>query len=59
MTVIGTRDVLAAKSIRLFPGRIKLVIHPPIETRGMDLQNVRELMNKTRAIIDSARTESL
>ncbi len=59
MTVIGTRDVLAAKSIRVFPGRIKLVIHPPIETRGMDLQNVRELMDKSRAIINSARTESL
>jgi len=55
MTVIGTRDVLPAKTLRLFPGRVKLVIHPPIDTKGQTLQNMRELMQQTRDTIDSAR----
>ena len=58
MTVVGTRNVLPADSLRLFPGRVKLVIHPPIDTTGMGLQNVKELMDKSRAVIDSARLES-
>ncbi len=58
MTVVGTRAVLAAKSLRLFPGRVKLVIHPPVDTTGMGLQDVRELMSRSRDIIDSARVES-
>ena len=58
MTVIGTRDVLSAKSMRLFPGRVKLVIHPPIDTSGMDLQSIRELMDQARAVIESARLGS-
>ncbi len=57
MTVVGTRDVLPAKTFRLFPGRVKLVIHPPIDTLDMDLLDVRKLMDKTRAIIESAKTE--
>ena len=55
MTVIGTREVLAAKTLRLFPGRVKLVIHPPIETRGMDLSDVRALIEQSRSTIDSVR----
>ena len=55
MTVVGTRNVLPAGSFRLFPGRVKLIIHPPIDTTGLDLQDVRALMEQTRSVIDSAR----
>lgn len=58
MTVIGTREVLPADSLRIFPGRVKLVIHPPVDTTGMDLRQVHELMGQSRTIIDSVRMES-
>ncbi len=51
VTLVGTRDVLPAKSMRLFPGRVKLVIHSPIAPDGRDLE---ELLEDTRAVIRSA-----
>jgi 1-acyl-sn-glycerol-3-phosphate acyltransferase len=54
VTVVGTRNILPAKSLRLFPGRARLVIHPPIETRGMTLDDMEALMANTRKTIASA-----
>ena len=54
VTVVGTRDILPAKSLRLFPGSARLVIHPAIETRGMTLDDMEELMATTRSTIASA-----
>ena len=54
ITVIGTRDIMPAKSLRVFPGRGRLVVHPPIETRGMDSAHVEELLQQTRTAIASA-----
>lgn len=51
VTVVGARDVLPAKTLRLFPGRIRVVIHPPIEAVGLDPV---ELMQRSRAAIASA-----
>lgn len=51
ITLIGTRDILPAHSLRLFPGTARMVIHPPIETRGMSLQELPELMEVARAAI--------
>lgn len=51
VTVVGARDVLPAKTLKLFPGRIRLVVHPPIESRDLPLN---ELMQRARAAIASA-----
>jgi len=51
ITILGTRDILPARSLRLFPGRATMVIHPPIEPGGRD---VRELLDLTRAAIQSS-----
>lgn len=51
ITILGTRDILPAKSLRLFPGHATMVIHPPIEPAGRD---VRELLDLTRAAIQSS-----
>ncbi|MGD2128682.1 MAG: lysophospholipid acyltransferase family protein [Lysobacterales bacterium] len=59
ITLVGTRDILPAKSLRLFPGRAKMVIHPPIETRGMSNTQLDELSERTRAVIRSAMPPEL
>ena len=54
VTVVGTRNILPAKSLRLFPGRARMVIHPPIETHGMTLEDMEALMVNTHNTIASA-----
>ncbi len=55
VTIIGTRDIQKPRSLMIFPGRIRMVIHPPIEVRGGDdAETVRELMTRTREAIASA-----
>lgn len=59
VTLVGTRDILPAKSLRLFPGSARLVIHPPIETAGMATEDLERLMDQTRAAIESAMPPEL
>lgn len=54
VTVSGTRDILPARSLRLFPGTATLTVHAPIETAGMSVDEVPELMDRARAAIASA-----
>ena len=54
VTVSGTREILPNKTLRVFPGRAKLVIHPAIETRGMGHEDLDNLMERTRESIASA-----
>jgi len=56
ITLVGTRDVLPARSLRLFPGPIKMVIHPVIEAEG---KHEDQLMNECRAAITSAMPPEL
>ena len=53
VTVSGTRDIMPAKSLRLFPGKARLVIHPPIETGGLAREDLPALMQQTRDVIAS------
>ena len=60
VTIIGTRDIQKPKSMMIFPGRVRMVIHPAIEVDGgEDAGNVRDLMEQTRAAITSALPEEL
>lgn len=57
MTVTGTRDILPSKSLRIHPGRARLVIHPPIATTGMSLDDLRALREAAHAAIHSRLAE--
>jgi len=60
VTLLGTRNIQKAKSLMIFPGRIKMVIHPAIEVSGEgDAAEIRELIDKTRTTIASALPEEL
>lgn len=54
VTIIGTRDVQKPKSLFIFPGRIRMVVHPPIEVEEEDAEAVNRLMAQTRQAIASA-----
>ena len=48
VTIVNTRNVLPAKSLKLFPGRAKLVIHDPIDISSHSEEMVGEIMNTAR-----------
>lgn len=59
ITIIGTHDILPSKSLRLFPGRVRMVIHPEIPTADLETDDHNELRGQTRAVIESSQPESL
>jgi len=55
VTIIGTRDIQKPRSWMIFPGSIRMVIHPAIEPKGAnDAETVRYLLTRTREAIASA-----
>lgn len=54
VTIVGTRAIQPPKSIWIFPGRARLIIHPAIETENVEAQDIRDLMTRTRDVIASA-----
>jgi 1-acyl-sn-glycerol-3-phosphate acyltransferase len=60
VTIIGTRDIQKPKSLFIFPGRVKMVIHPPIEvSKNGAAADVTDLVTRTRSAIASALPEEL
>jgi len=57
VTLLGTREILPAKTLRLFPGRATMLIHPAIETAGLDIAQVDVLLDLTRQAIASGLPE--
>jgi 1-acyl-sn-glycerol-3-phosphate acyltransferase len=55
VTIVGTRDVQKPKSLMIFPGKVRMVIHPAIEmSSGEEAGNIQGLIERTRATIASA-----
>lgn len=44
VTLIGTRKIVPNKTITLYPGRVKMMIHPPIATGGYRHDRIEELI---------------
>ncbi|MFC1734191.1 lysophospholipid acyltransferase family protein [candidate division KSB1 bacterium] len=51
LTIIGSRKIAPKKSLVISPGEIHLVIHRPIETDTLTLENRGDLAKKTHDII--------
>lgn len=54
VTAIGTRDALPAGSLSIRPARVRLVIHAPLETAGLEADAVGKLRRECHARIASA-----
>lgn len=53
VSIVGTHSISPPRTLKLRPGRARLVIHPPIETAGSGPEMVPELMEKARKAIVS------
>ncbi len=53
VTVIGTRNALPAGSLSIRPARVRLVIHPPLTTTGLEAGDARSLRHDCHARIAS------
>ena len=54
ITIIGTRKILPPKTINLLPGRVRMIIHKPIDISGYSKHNLNELAQRTKEIIGDA-----
>jgi 1-acyl-sn-glycerol-3-phosphate acyltransferase len=59
VTLISTREIMPPKSLKPFPGCVRMVIHPAIETDGMNPVQMEDLMNRTKKTISSALPHEL
>jgi 1-acyl-sn-glycerol-3-phosphate acyltransferase len=51
LSIVGSRHVMLKGRIATYPGRVKLIVHPPIDTTGMSSRNAREFAERVRQII--------
>ena len=54
VTIKGTGNILPAKTLDLFPGKAKMIIHPPVSVEGYNEKSMDTLMDRIRSIIESA-----
>ena len=60
VTIVGARDIQRAKSLLIFPGTMRMVIHPAIEAGGhWTDEDIPHLMDETRAVVASALPDEL
>jgi 1-acyl-sn-glycerol-3-phosphate acyltransferase len=53
VTIIGTREILPADSLRMHPGTVDLTLHAPVTVTGKDDAAVEDAMARSRAAIAS------
>lgn len=53
VSIAGTHGILPPGTMRLKPGRVKLIVHPPVETAGYDATQIPALMTRCRETIES------
>ena len=56
LTIVGTNYVLPTNTISLFPGRVKIIAHKPIDIKGYNYETLEKLMNDARIAIESGFT---
>jgi 1-acyl-sn-glycerol-3-phosphate acyltransferase len=59
VTLIGTRDILPNGTVSLFPGAARIVVHPCIETEGMEATQTDELLARSRELVASVLPQEL
>ena len=54
ITVIGSRHVMFRGELMVRPGRVRVVVHEPIETRSVPREAVREFASSVREVVASS-----
>ncbi len=53
VTITGTREIVPPKTLRVFPGKARLILHPPVPVTGLGRLDVKPLMRQVKTIIES------
>lgn len=51
VTIAGTKNILPGRTMALFPGKAKMIIHKPVSAEGYNESNLDELIRITRGIV--------
>ena len=51
ISIIGSGEIMPKRSLKIKPGKIKLVIDKPIDVKGYTLENRQELIDRVRQVI--------
>jgi 1-acyl-sn-glycerol-3-phosphate acyltransferase len=51
LSIVGSRHVMLKGRLTAYPGRVKLLVHPPIDTTGMSSKDARQFAERVRQII--------
>jgi 1-acyl-sn-glycerol-3-phosphate acyltransferase len=51
ISVVGSRHVMLKGRLATYPGRVKLIVHPPIDTTGLSSKDARQFAERVRQII--------
>jgi 1-acyl-sn-glycerol-3-phosphate acyltransferase len=54
ITITGTKDILPAKTLDLFPGKAEMIIHPPMSIETYKDKDIQLLMDDVAEVIRSA-----
>lgn len=57
LTINGPFDVLKRGTFKINPGKMELIIHKPIPTKGINEEQIPEIINQTKEIISSGLWE--
>jgi 1-acyl-sn-glycerol-3-phosphate acyltransferase len=52
ITIMGTKDILPTQSLKLFPGKAKMIVHEPVDITKYTPDDMERLMADVRAIIE-------
>lgn len=53
VTISGTREIQPPRTLSLYPGKAKMVIHRPIDTREYSKDTLGDLIELTRSVIET------
>ncbi len=53
VTINGTREIMPPGTLDLLPGKVEIQIHPPVSISSYNLENMSELMEHTKNVIQS------
>jgi 1-acyl-sn-glycerol-3-phosphate acyltransferase len=51
LSVVGSRHVMLKGRLATYPGHVRLIVHPPIDTTGLSGRDAREFAERVREII--------
>jgi 1-acyl-sn-glycerol-3-phosphate acyltransferase len=53
VTIIGTNKILPPKSMNLMPGKVKMIVHEPIDIKNYGESTIKDLMQQTKEVIET------